>query len=71
MTKLSKQSQIEMVQCVDKLIKQGIYNFGINNTKLIASYLISHGCRIYIGSRKRKFINEVKLNETENETTYM
>ena len=62
MTKLNKQMECEMIEYIDHLLKTGIYCYG-NNTKFIASHLVSNGCRVYIGSRRKKIINKINKKE--------
>ena len=69
MSKLSNQSKEEMIQCIEYLLKTGIYVYGtkmphsLNN---LASHLVTCGCRIHIGAKIRKQLNEEKINETNN-----
>lgn len=59
MSKLSKQQQDEMIQCIEHLLEIGINLYG---TKLpfslnrIAAHLVSSGCRINVGKRRQKWL---------------
>lgn len=61
MSKLNKQSEEEMVQCIAHLLKSGIYLYGTGmpfSIDNIASHLVASGCRIHVGLRRRKWLNE-------------
>lgn len=61
MSKLNKQSEEEMVQCIAHLLKSGIYCYGVKmpfSIEGIARHLVASGCRIHVGSRRRKWLNE-------------
>lgn len=68
MSKLSKQSEEEMVQYIEHLLKSGIYCYGVKmpfSINGIARHLVASGCRIHIGPRRRKWLN--KENKLSNE----
>ena len=59
MKKLNKEiNEREMIEYLDKLIEKAIYCHGVNS-KMIASYLVSNGCRVYMGSRRRKYLKSL------------
>lgn len=61
MGKLNKQSEEEMVQCIAHLLKSGIYCYGTRmpfSIDSIARHLVASGCRIHVGLRRRKWLNE-------------
>lgn len=67
MSKLNKQSEEEMVQCIAHLLKSGIYLYGTGmpfSIDCIARHLVASGCRIHVGLRKRKWLNE-EINTNE------
>lgn len=59
----NKESKEEMIQCVEHLLKKGIHCYGVHmpfSIKYIARYLVANGCRIYIGPKRRKWIDKEK-----------
>lgn len=48
-----------MVDYIEYLIKDGIYFFG-NNVKIIAAYLVSNGCKVHMGKRRQKTLENYK-----------
>ena len=51
----------EMIAYIEHLLKSGIYCFG-NNLHMLAIHLVSSGCRINVGPRRKKYL-ERSLNE--------
>lgn len=61
MSQLNKQSEKEMIDYIELLIKNAIYCYGtntLNSLHLIASHLVSNGCRINIGKRRRQLLKD-------------
>jgi hypothetical protein len=53
MKSINKQTEGEMVEYIEHLLKGAIYCHG-SNTNMIARHLVGSGCRIHIGPRRRK-----------------
>ena len=60
MSKLNKETENEMIKYIEHLLKKGIYLYGNNNINQIARYLIFSGCRIHIGSKRKKYLEKIK-----------
>ena len=60
---IDKQTEEEMVEYVEYLLKGAVYCHG-PNLNMIARHLVNSGCRIHIGPRRRKHMKV--LNNKEN-----
>ena len=58
MRHIDKNNEKEMISYIEHLLKGAIYCYG-SNLNMIASHLVSSGCRIHIGPRRRKKIETI------------
>jgi hypothetical protein len=57
MKSIDKQTEDEMVKYIEHLLKGAIYCHG-QNLNMIARHLVNNGCRIYIGPRRKKYMEK-------------
>ena len=54
----NKKEYEDMINYIEHLIKSGIYCYG-SNIHMIATHLVSSGCRIHLGNKRKKQLNNL------------